>query len=132
MGDAWVKLHDEIKAAQRHCKSGKISKEDATLELKFFKRREQVLKQMITIRMYGYPNGGRPFLNSLGNVQLYDEYEAVKVLETATENETLFCRDQDAEITRAACLEYSGEKEHFEACRECETGRANKRLLCPQ
>lgn len=45
------------------------------------------------------------------------------------EQEKLLCPLKDELITRAFCLEFSGEEKNFEDCKGCETGMANKNLL---
>ena len=126
-----TKLYEEIRDTQKHWRAGKINQDDATTELKFFKRREQVLKQKIAIRIHGYPDGGRKFLSSVDRAQVDNETEALKLLPLEIEHETVLCPLTNQEITRGECLEYSGEVEHYEDCKNCEIGLVNKKLLTP-
>lgn len=131
MGDAYIQLRDEIRQLRLHCKAGKISKEDAAVEFKLLMGERKVLDKMVGIRMFGYPNGGKSFLTNLQKVQLYNEDETVKLLGCRIEDENIFCPIKKHEITRSDCLDYSGSTENFEECKDCDTGLANKRLLCP-
>ena len=45
------------------------------------------------------------------------------------EDEKVYCELQDKAITRSECLDYSGESNHMDDCKNCETGLANKKLL---
>ena len=124
-------LYEEIKGTQQHWRAGQITQDSAMTELRFYKRREQVLKQKIAIRVHGYPDGGRKFLNSVDRCQIDNETEAIKLLPMDIEHETILCPLNQKEMTRGECLDYSGEVEHYEDCKGCEIGLANKRLLSP-
>ena len=48
---------------------------------------------------------------------------------TAIEDETLFCRETNKEITREQCLDFSGERENMEECNDCPYFKINRGLL---
>ena len=45
------------------------------------------------------------------------------------EEEKVLCPLKGSSITRSQCLDYSGSQNHFEDCKDCETGLENKKLL---
>ncbi len=126
-----TKLYEEIRMTQNHWRAGNVSQDGAATELKFYKRREQVLKQKIAIKIHGYPDGGKSFRNSMERAQIEDDTEAINLLTIDIENQTIFCPLNKTQMTRSGCLEYSGEEGHYEECKGCEVGMANKRLLTP-
>ena len=125
-------LYSEIQEAQRHCKSGKITKDAADRDLKFFKLRASVLHQHTAIAIHGYPNGGKNFLNHMERARITSTTEAIPLLPAKVEYERLLCENGGGEITRGECLEREGDKEtEHEECKGCELGIINKKLLCP-
>lgn len=89
------------------------------------------MKQMIAIRIQGYPNGGKGFLNSLERAQINNESETLNLALIDIEHELVLCPINSRQITRGECLEYSGESEHWEECKNCDIGLENKKLLTP-
>ena len=48
------------------------------------------------------------------------------------EEEKVLCPVKDRHITRAECLDFSGNSENYETCKDCLTGLENKKLLLPE
>jgi len=126
-----TKLYEEIRRTQELWREKKLSDDDAATELRFFKRREQVIKQVVAIKMHSYPEGGNKFQNSLASAQIDNATSAIRLLPLQAEHETVLCPLLNKEMTRGECLEYSGEQTHYEDCKGCEVGLETKRLLAP-
>lgn len=126
-----IDLLTEIKELHQLVKAGKINREDASLQEKLLKRRAEAIRDNIRIAMFGYPNGGRPFLNSLERKGISNETEVIPFLPAEIEHQRVLCPISHMEMTRGECLERSGEEQHYEDCKGCEIGSHVKKLLTP-
>jgi len=129
--DEQLQLLQEIKELYKHVKAGKVSNEDAAVREKILKRWDEANKEINKTGAFGHPNGGKAYRDYVGRKGLSDPTEALDSLPHEIENEIVICPLTKSKMTRGECLEYSGEESHYEECKDCNIGLANKKLLTP-
>lgn len=122
-------LEEELKEIRRdikHFRAGEIDAETFDTLMRGYKRSERrSLLYMKATAMTG------PERNRLITAGLMGDGILIDLSQEEINEEKILCSIKDRYITRSECLDYSGETEHFKDCNSCDTGLANKRLLCP-
>lgn len=81
------------------------------------------------VSAFGIASKNKRAMSGLKNMNLIDENTAIDLLLGDQENDKVKCHEMDHLITKAECLDYSGN--HHEICSGCEIGIAVKDALCP-
>lgn len=112
----------EIIKDQKYFKSGRMDVEKAMVNLAFYNVIEKYMRmeERNNMRELKY---GKKYSDPFSKFDSPpDEIEEEKVL----------CPVQDRHITRSECLDFSGNSENYESCKDCLTGLENKKLLLPE
>ena len=83
------------------------------------------------VNAYGISSKNKRALAGLERMNLMDDTTAIDLMLGDPEIDKVKCPYQDRLITRAECLDYSGEARHLEECSGCEIGIATKGKLLP-
>ena len=72
---------------------------------------------------------GAPTLKRIYKTQLIGDGSVIPLTIEEIEYEKVYCPIFKSEISRQKCLDYSGEEAHYDECKICSVGVANKKLL---
>jgi len=117
---------NEFEKAYRKFRKGKMEPSEFSLHISAAKTTHKMIGQQIQEANLAIQN--RKAYRILKQKNIVDETTAIQV-EGDKENDKVKCPVQGKLITRAECLDYSGESEHMEECSGCEIGIENKKLL---
>lgn len=129
--DEQLQLLQAIKELHQQYLAGKVPKEDAHIREKILKRWDEANKEINKTAAFGHPDGGKSYRDAVERKGLHDPTEALASLPHEIEYGIVICPLSKSQITRGECLDYSGEEGHYEDCKGCEIGLANKKLLTP-
>lgn len=104
---------DEIAAAQRE-----------------FEGQIKLLNTVVSA--YGIASKNKRALTGLERMNIMDDTTAIDLGFGDREVDKVKCPEHDKLITRAECLDYSGEPKNVGFCSQCDIGKATKRLLLPE
>jgi len=85
----------------------------------------------VVVSAFGIVAKNRRAMASLKRMNIMDDTTAIDLGLGDPEIDKVKCPMRDALITRAECLDYSGENNNFETCYGCEIGNATKDMLLP-
>jgi len=120
----------EIRQLIKQFDAGKVSVEFVNTKVNLYSQTEKRMKmalQAFTIGAKYGKNYDKRLLeaNLIGNEKYLDLIQDMPI-----EEQMIFCPLKKHEITRATCLDFSGEAKNYEKCKGCEIGIANKQMLC--
>lgn len=126
-------LYYEIDLIERHYLSGKIEPEIFQNLLAAKTLKEKVAKDVLNVLIVSakYSAGNKLYKKIVKKGIIGEDTIIAPKLPAQIEDEKVLCPIKKEQITRSKCLEYSGEKANFDACKECDIGLANKKLLIP-
>ena len=81
------------------------------------------------VSAYGIASKNKRALTGMRRMNLMDDTTAIDLMLGDPEVDKVKCPYQNKLITRAECLDYSGEARHFEECNGCVIGIATKDKL---
>jgi len=84
------------------------------------------------VSAYGISSKNKRALTGLQRMNLMDDTTAIDLMLGDPEVDKVKCPEHDKLITRAECLDYSGEPKNVGFCSQCDIGKATKRLLLPE
>ena len=118
----------EIRQDIKHYRAGKISKEDAIVLIGFYNQSDKRVKNIIqAIALTG--KYGKKRTKQLFDDGIIGNGTVVDLSLEEIEEEKILCPFNDTHLTRAECLDFSGQEQHFEDCVKCNVGLENKKLL---
>jgi len=127
-------LTQEIKEIRQMIKLydlGKVDSTQVTDKMKMYKEARGRIKIIYDAVIFSTTNASG-IKNRLHSLNILSKGEAV-LDKDDLEIEMVKCPDKDEQlITRAECLDYSGETEHMETCQTCENFKITRRLLLPE
>lgn len=128
MSTAIEEIYKEICSHQRAFNAGKMSLEKAQMNAVSVSQKLNCIRQIDRIFARG-KKSPQKYLNILIKKRIVSENTVIDVFPEEIEEEKVYCELQNKSITRSECLDYSGESNHMDDCKNCETGLANKKLL---
>lgn len=81
------------------------------------------------ISVYGIASKNKRALTGLKQMNLMDPTTAIDLMLGDPNIDKVKCPVQNKIITRAECLDYSGETEHIEVCQNCEIRATTREML---
>jgi hypothetical protein len=121
-------MYKEVRRDQKHFRSGKIAPEEFLLLLKGHKAQMTLTGQMLQVwALIG--NLGDKYAKHIFSSGLISRGTIIDISTEEIEEEKIFCPLKKEHITRAACLDFSGEEKNHEDCKGCDAGLENKKLL---
>ena len=83
------------------------------------------------VQAFGIASKNKRAMTGLERMNLMDDTTAIDLMLGDPEVDKVKCPHQINLITRAECLDYSGEAKHMEDCQGCEIGIDTKNKLMP-
>jgi len=118
----------EIRVDIKHYRAGKITDDQVQTLVALYSQSEKRMRLMLSA-MGMAAKHGKKHLNRLIKTNLIGDGTVIDLLPEEIEEEKILCPLKNEHITRAKCLDFSGESENMEGCEGCDTGLANKNIL---
>ena len=118
----------ELREHTKHFLAGKISAEQAQIVIGFYSQVEKRMRLQVQILGMAEKYGKR-FYNRVVKANLIGNGTVIDLSPGEIEEENVLCPLKDAHITRAECLDYSGNTDNIDKCEGCDVGIANKKLI---
>lgn len=83
------------------------------------------------VSAFGIQSKNERAQKGLDRMNIMDDTTAIDLMLGDPEEDKVKCPIKNKLIYRAECLDYSGEKKHYEDCRGCEIGEKTRKLLVP-
>ena len=122
-------LEQEIKELRKLNKDfsmGKVSTEALNGHIAVYAQIEKRAKLVLQAHALAAKHGKRAY-SRIAQTNLIGDGSCIDVEDT--NNETVFCPDQDRQITRQECLDFSGDSRHCSDCESCEHFGQTRNLL---
>jgi hypothetical protein len=118
----------EIRRDIKHFRSGKLKAEDVHTMMSMYhatlKASGQILQAWSMAVKYG-----KKYEQRVLSAGLLGSGTTIDLTQEEIEVEKIFCPLKKEHISRAACLDFSGDKINHEDCKGCDAGLENKKLL---
>jgi len=123
-------INRERKGLESAFRGGKLTyKEYLDYDIKYLSQSSGRIGHMVSI-IVSAAKHGRKVGNLAEKQNLIDRTEAINT--GSPENEMTKCPDQEKLITRAECLEFSGDAKNTEQCKSCDNFTITRNLLLPK
>lgn len=124
-----VTMFKESNARMKKIISGSFKLDEMAAAQREFEGQIKLINAVVSA--FGMASKNKRAMNGLANMNIMDETTAVDLMLGDQEADKVKCPEHDHLITRAECLEFSGESKNHDVCIGCEIGKATKDLLCP-
>ena len=124
-------IEEELKEIRRdikHFRAGKLKDEEVYTLIALYSQTEKRMRLMLQA-MGMAAKHGKKHLNQMIKTNLVGNGTVIDLSIEEIEEEKVLCPVQDRHITRSECLDFSGNSENYESCKNCDTGIENKKLL---
>ena len=121
----------EIRQDLKHYRAGKLSAEQVQILISIYSQTEKRMRLAMQA-MAITAKHGKKHTKQLLQSNLIGNGTAIDLSLEEIEEEKILCPLKDAHVTRAECLDFSGEAQHFEDCINCDVGLENKKLMVPK
>lgn len=121
----------EIRRDIKHFRSGKMNAEEVQTLIALYSQTEKRMRLILQV-MGMAAKHGKKHLNQMIKTNLIGNGTVIDLSIEEIEEEKVLCPVQDRHITRSECLDFSGNSENYESCKDCLTGLENKKLLLPE
>ena len=118
----------EIRRDIKHYRAGKLKDDQVHNLIAMYTLTYKRMCLMNQVMAMAAKHGSK-YLNKMIKANLLGNGTLIDLSPEEIEEEKVYCELQDKAITRSECLDYSGESNHMDDCKNCETGLANKKLL---
>lgn len=120
----------EIRQDLKHYRAGKISEEQVQTLISMYSQTEKRMRLALQVVSMASKHG-KKHIKQLLKTNLIGNGTAIDLSLEEIEEEKILCPLNDAFMTRAECLDFSGEEQHFDDCIKCDVGLENKKLMVP-
>lgn len=128
MGLLEQEIH-ELRQLHAAFKSGQVSADNVATELTIYSQTEKRAKLILQAHALS-AKFGRKMAYRITQSNLIGKGVVIDVGQENAEGELITCPDQEGKkIARVDCLDYSGDRDHIDACGTCEQFNITRNLL---
>ena len=120
----------EILRYRKHMRAGKIDENHIDAEIKIFQETGRYIDRMFKVHsMLAQSKREDIIVNRMVKQGLIGNGQIIDMSPEEIEEEKIHCEDQGKIITRAECCSRSGNKDHFDDCKDCDYFNVNRKLV---
>lgn len=118
----------EIRQDLKHYRAGKISEEQVQTLIGMYSQTEKRMRLALKVASMA-SKYGKKHIKQLLQSNLIGNGTVIDLSPEEIEEEKILCPLKGTLMTRAECLDFSGEEQNFEDCAKCDVGLENKKLM---
>ena len=125
-------LSDQAKGIRRlrgRMEQGGMKLDDFKAEMALLVLQQKLVDTTVKVAILSGQN--KKAMTNIFGLGLVSSGEVISISHNTNDTETIKCPDIDKLITRAECLDYSGEEENSKDCQSCKNFNVTRKLLIP-